>query len=64
VTYSAAAQTGPAAFPASYTVGTVTLQGLKRPERGVVHALQSSAEVLTSALDGEIVNLLAREFYI
>jgi hypothetical protein len=32
--FSAPVQTGPGADPASYTVGTGSLPGVKRPERG------------------------------
>ena len=35
--FSAPVQTGPGAHPASYTMGTGSFQGLKRPGRGVVH---------------------------
>jgi hypothetical protein len=38
-------QTGPVAHPASCTMGTWSLPGVKRPERGVDHPLTSSAEV-------------------
>ena len=36
-TFSAPVQTGPGAHPASYTTGTGSLQGVKRPGRGVDH---------------------------
>ena len=35
--YSAPVQTGPGAHPASYTMGTGSFLGVKRPERGVDH---------------------------
>jgi hypothetical protein len=34
---SAPVQPGPGAHPASYTMGTESLPGVKRPGRGVVH---------------------------
>jgi len=37
--------TGPGAHPASYTMGTGSLPGLKRPGRGVDNPPSSSAEV-------------------
>jgi len=43
--FSAHVQTGPGAHPASYTVDTGSLPGVKRPGRGVDHPLPSSAEV-------------------
>jgi hypothetical protein len=45
VTFPALVQTGPRAHPASHTMGTESLQGLKRPGRGVDHPPTSSAEV-------------------
>ena len=44
-TFSATVQTGPGAQPASYTVGTGSFPGVKRPGRGVDHPPPSSAEV-------------------
>jgi hypothetical protein len=44
-TYSAPVQTGPGAHPASYTMGTGSFSGVKRPGRGVDHPPPSSAEV-------------------
>jgi hypothetical protein len=38
-------QTGPEAHPASYTLGTRSFPGVKRPGRGVYHSPRSSAEV-------------------
>jgi hypothetical protein len=38
-------QTGPGAHPAPYTMGTVSLPGVKRPGPGVDHPPLSSAEV-------------------
>jgi len=35
--FSASVQTGPGAHPASYTVGTGSFPGVKRPGRGVHH---------------------------
>ena len=43
--FSAPFKTAPEAHPASYTVGTESFQGVKRPRRGVEHANPSSAEV-------------------
>jgi hypothetical protein len=34
--YSAIVQTGPGAHPASYTMGTGSFPGVKRPRRGVL----------------------------
>jgi hypothetical protein len=38
-------QTGPGAYPASYTMGTGSFPGVRRPEHGVDHPLPYSAEV-------------------
>ena len=38
-------QTGPGAHPASYTMGTGSFPGVKRPGRGADHPHPSSAEV-------------------
>ena len=43
--FSAPAHTGPAVYPASYTMGTVSFPDIKRPGRGVDHPPPSSAEV-------------------
>jgi len=43
--FSASVQTGPGVHPASYTMGTEPLQGIKRPGRGVDHPPPSSAKV-------------------
>ena len=43
--FSAPVQTGPGAYPASYTMGTGTFPGVKRPGRDVDHPPTSSAEV-------------------
>ena len=43
--FSAPLQTGPGAHPASYTMGTASFPGVKRPGRGVDHPHPSSAEV-------------------
>ena len=43
--FSAPVQTGTGAQPASYTMGTGTFPGGKRPERGVNQPPSSSAEV-------------------
>jgi hypothetical protein len=43
--FSAPVQTGCVAHPASYTVGTGSFPGVKKPGRGVDHPLPPSAEV-------------------
>jgi hypothetical protein len=43
--FSAPAQTGPGAHPASCTMGTGSFPGVKRPGRGIDHPPPSSAEV-------------------
>ena len=43
--FSAPVQTGPGAYPVSYTMGTGSFPGVKRPGRGVDHPPTSSAEV-------------------
>jgi hypothetical protein len=43
--FSAPALTGPRAYPASYTMGTGSFPGVKRPGRGIDHTPLSSAEV-------------------
>ena len=43
--FSAPVQTGPRAQPASYTMGTVSFLGVKRPGRGVDYPSPYSAEV-------------------
>ena len=43
--FSAAVQTGPVADPASYTMGTGSFPGVKRPGLGVDQPPPSSAEV-------------------
>jgi hypothetical protein len=43
--FSAPVQTGPGARPASYTMGSGSLPGVKRPKSGVNLQLPSSAEV-------------------
>ena len=43
--FSAPVQTDPGAHPASYTMGTGSFPGVKRPERGVDHPPPSSAKV-------------------
>jgi len=43
--FPAPVQTDPEAHPASYTMGTGSFPGLKRPGRGVDHPPTSSAEV-------------------
>ena len=43
--FSASVQTGPGAHPASYTMGTASFPGVKRPGRGVDHPPPSSTEV-------------------
>jgi len=44
VRFSAPVQTGPGAHPASYTMGTGSFLGVKRPERGVDHPPLCSVE--------------------
>jgi len=43
--FSAPVQTGPRIHPASYTMGTESFSGVKRPGRGVDRPPLSSAEV-------------------
>ena len=43
--FSATVQAGPGDHPASYTMGTESFLGVKRPGRGVDHPPLSSAEV-------------------
>jgi hypothetical protein len=43
--FSAPVQTGPGAYPVSYTVGTGSFLGVKRPGHGVDHSPPSGAEV-------------------
>jgi hypothetical protein len=43
--FSAPVQTGPGAHPASYTMGTGSFSGVKRPGYGFDHPPTSSAEV-------------------
>ena len=43
--FSAPVKTGPGAHPASYTMGTGSFPGVKRPGRGLDHPSTSSAEV-------------------
>jgi len=43
--FYAPVQTGPGAHPASYTMGTGSFPGVKRPGRGVNHPPPSSVEV-------------------
>jgi hypothetical protein len=43
--FSATVKTGPVAHPASYTMGTWSFPGVKRPGRGVDNPPTSSAEV-------------------
>ena len=43
--FSAAVQTGPGAHPTSYTMGTGSFQGVKRPGNGANHPPPSSSEV-------------------
>ena len=44
--YPASVDTGPGAQTASYTMGTGSFPGVKRPGRGVNHQPPSSAEVM------------------
>ena len=46
--FSAPVLTGSGAHPASYTMGTGSFPGVKRPGRGVDHPPPSSAEVKES----------------
>jgi hypothetical protein len=43
--FSTPVQTGPGAQPASYTMRTGCVPGIKRPERGVEHPAPSSIEI-------------------
>jgi len=43
--FSAPIQTGPGVHPASYTMGTESFLGVKRPGRDIDHPPPSSAEV-------------------
>ena len=43
--YSAVVQTGPGAHPPSYTMGTGSFPGVKRPGRGVDHPPHSIVDV-------------------
>ena len=43
--FSALVQTGPGAHPTSYTMGTGSFPGVKRPVRGVDHPPASNTEV-------------------
>jgi len=45
VIFSAPIQTGPGAHPASYTMGSGSFPGVKRPERGVNHPPPPRAKV-------------------
>jgi len=45
VRFSAPIQTGPGAYPASYTMGTGSFLGVKRPGCGTDHPPSSSTEV-------------------
>jgi hypothetical protein len=46
--FSAPVQSGPGTHPASYTIGTGSFPGIKRPGRDVDHPPSSSAEVKES----------------
>jgi hypothetical protein len=46
--FSTPVQTGPGAHPASYTMGTGSFPGVKRPGRGINQPPPSSAEVKES----------------
>ena len=50
--FSAPVQTGTGAHPPSYTVGTGSFPGVKRPGRGVDHPPTSSAEVKERVVRG------------
>jgi hypothetical protein len=43
--FFAAVQTGPVAYPASFTMGTGSFPGVKRPGRGADHPPPTSAGV-------------------
>jgi hypothetical protein len=43
--FSVPVQTGPGAYPTSYTMGTGSFPGVNRPGRGDDHPLPSRAEV-------------------
>jgi len=43
--FSAPIQTGPGAHPASYTMGTRSFPGVKRPGHGIDHPSASRADV-------------------
>jgi hypothetical protein len=43
--FSASVQTGPGAHPVSYTMGSKSFKGVKRPAGGVDHPPPSGAEV-------------------
>ena len=43
--FSASAETGPGLHSVSYTMGTRSFPGVKRPGRGVNHTPPSSAEI-------------------
>ena len=43
--FSAPVQTGPGVHPASYTIGTGSITGVKRPGRGVDHPTPSTSEI-------------------
>ena len=43
--FSSPVQTGPRAHPVSYTIGTGSFPGVKRPRRGVDHLPPSNAGV-------------------
>ena len=49
--FSTPVQTGPGAHPASYTMGTGSFQGVKRPGRGVDHPPPSSPFVTCSRVN-------------
>jgi len=55
--FSAPAQNGPGAHLASYTKGTGSFPGVKRPGRGVDHPRPSSAEVNPFPLELDIYSL-------
>jgi hypothetical protein len=46
--FYAPGQTGPGAHPASYTIGTGSFPGVKRPGRGIDHPPPPSAEAKES----------------
>jgi hypothetical protein len=57
--FSALVQTGPEAQPGSYTVGTESLVGIKRPGRGVNHPPSSSDKIQQNSRAIQLLPLCA-----